>query len=620
MVDYLPDKYILDLLGRLETMISIGLVVIIVIIVLSIILTRRSKEAFHSGSGTEGNSIIRRVWLYLITSISLGIFAAGVGQLLALLFDVTIKSSYLTQVGGTAFHQQQLSLGLSMTVIGGPLWFFFWRAIQRRVRGNPEEIGSAIRKLFLNFVLVETAIMGLVATSNLLKWLMSGVPAAEFQSSVLAMAILGIVIWFYHWRVSEREQHPSPAAKTLRRWYVYILSGFGLIWLIVGLVQLINTAVINLPVWGGTLVHGRFWDNTAQMSIAQILLGGLVWYFHWFRMARGDFDSTLRQVYFYVLTISGGAITALVASTILFYRFFIWIFRGAPISNSPQFQVLGWAIPTIIVGLAIWGYHRRLAQEEAGRVQEKRQSAQRVYLYLMSFLGLGTLVAGLSMLFGILVDLIIYAAGTSLTATTGWWRNQLALCLALLLVGMPLWLYYWNGILRRVQAGRIEEWRALSRRIFLYVIIGVSIITLAADLVNIIYQLLSGLLQSNFGVNVLHDSKWSLQTLIVAVPLLWYHWQILRTDQHRGAESVVVRRNVILLVDDRNRDLATRLENKLGFKIRTLYQVGQTVESPSVLPDEEIERLVNEIQSSPSNKVMLVTTGGKTTVLPYQEK
>ena len=393
------------------------------------------------------------------------------------------------------------------------------------------------------------------------------------------------------------------------------MAGFGLVWLAVGLAQLINTAVINLPVWGDTLVRGQFWNSTAQMSIALILLGGLTWYFHWFRMARDDFDSALRQVYFYLLTISGGAITALVASTILLYRFFIWVFGGTAISASPHFQFLGWAVPTILVGLAIWGYHSRLVQEEAGKVQEKRQSAQRLYFYLMSFLGLGTLAAGLSILLGILLD-----TSTSLTATSGWWQNQLALSLALLLMGTPLWLYYWNGILKRVQSGGITEWRALSRRIFLYVIIGVSIVTLAADLVNIVYQLLRGILQGNFSANFLHDSKWSLQTLIVAAVLLWYHWQILRTGQRRGAESVVIRRNVTLLADDRTGELASRLEGKLGIKIHTLYQVVQAGEKLPSLPDEEIDRLVNEILSSPSNKIILVVLSGKATVLAYQDK
>jgi hypothetical protein len=599
-------------------MITIPLVLAIVVAI--IFLATRSKDVFHSQSGTEGTSSTRRIWLYLITLISLGIFAAGVGQLLTLLFDVTIKGSYLTQVGELAFNRQRLSLGLAMTVIGGPLWFFFWRAVQRRAKGNQEEIGAASRKLLLNFILVVTALMGITTAGNFLRWLLAGAPTADFSSGTLASMIIAGIIWFYHWRVSESEGHPSSAAKTLRRWYVYTLAGFGLVWLAVGLVQLLNAAIVNLPVWGSTLVRGQFWDHTAQMSIAMILLGGVTWYFHWFRMAKGDFDSTLRQIYFYLLTISGGAIAALVASTILLFRFFIWAFGGTPASVNPQFQFLGWAVPTILVGLAIWGYHRRLVEKEAGRVQEKRLSAQRVYFYLMSFLGLGTLVAGLSLLFGLLLDLIINASSTSLTVTTGWWRNQLALCLALVLIGAPLWLYYWNGILKRVQTGGIEEWRARSRRIFLYVIVGVSIVALAADLVNIIYQLLSGILQGDFGVNVLRSSKWSVQTLIVAVPLLWYHWQILRTDQRRGAESVVVRRNVILLADDRTGDLASRLESKLGFKIRLLYRAGETAEISPSLPDEEIDRLAGEIKSSPSDKVMLVVLGGKVVVLPYRDK
>ena len=126
--------------------------------------------------------------------------------------------------------------------------------------------------------------------------------------------------------------------------------------------------------------------------------------------------------------------------------------------------------------------------------------------------------------------------------------------------------------------------------------------------------------RSNFGANFLHDSKWSLQTLIVAAVLLWYHWQILRADQRRGAESLVMRRTVTLLTGDRTGELAYRLEGKLGIKIHTLYQVGQTGEQFPGLPDEEIDRLVNEIQSSPGNKVILVDINGKVMVLPYQDK
>ena len=171
-------------------------------------------------------------------------------------------------------------------------------------------------------------------------------------------------------------------------------------------------------------------NGSTQGSITWILLGGTVWYFHWFRMARGDYDSVLRQVYFYLLTILGGAIAVLVALTIFIYRIFIWIFGSATVSAGLHFQFLGWVVPVILVGAAVWVYHKWLAQEEAAQAQERQLSAQRVHFYLMSFLGLGTLVSGLIILFGIILDLLLGAAGTSLTVTSGWWRNQLSLCLA----------------------------------------------------------------------------------------------------------------------------------------------------------------------------------------------
>ncbi|MDP2931553.1 MAG: DUF5671 domain-containing protein, partial [Chloroflexota bacterium] len=554
-------------------------------------------------------SATRRVYFYIITLITLGIFAAGLGQLLSLLFDITIKGSALAQVGRAVFNRQQLSLGLAMLVIGGPLWFFFWRAIQGRVAGVPEEIGAGMRKVFLNLILTVSALTGLVAASNFLRWLLSGVPAAQFSSGGLATVIVTGLIWYYHWRVSEAEGHPSPDARTLRRWYIYILSGFGLVWLTLGPVQLINIASLNLPIWGSAIVRGPFWNSAFQMRIAWIVLGGLAWYFHWLRIARDDFDSTLRQVYFYLLAILGGAIAALVALSISFYRVFLWGLGGVVISTGAHFQFLGWAIPTILMGAAVWSYHQWLAQEEAARVNERRFSAQRVHLYLMSFLGLGTLIAGLIILFGVIVDFIINATAPPVAVTPGWWRNQLSLCLALLLVGAPLWLYYWSRVLRRAEASGVTEWRARSRRIFLYVIVGASIVTLAADLVNVVYQLLNGMLQGTFDIKVLRNSKWSIQTLIVAAPLLWYHWQIVRGEQRRGAEAAAVHKSVVLLAGDRAAELAIRLEDKLGYKIRVLNRVGDTGEEIAALPDEELDKLIGEIQAAPGTKVMLVAQG-----------
>jgi|GEM_PF-6883919 uncharacterized membrane protein len=117
---------------------------------------------------------IRRIWFYSVTLVTLGIFAAGVEQLLTLLFNITIKGRYLTLTGATSFNQQQLSLGLAMLVIGGIMWILFWRSIQHHVDGDQEEIGAVIRKLFLNLILLVTALIAVTSAAHLLIWLLAG--------------------------------------------------------------------------------------------------------------------------------------------------------------------------------------------------------------------------------------------------------------------------------------------------------------------------------------------------------------------------------------------------------------------------------------------------------------
>jgi hypothetical protein len=309
-----------------------------------------------------------------------------------------------------------------------------------------------------------------------------------------------------------------------------------------------------------------------------------------------------------------------VALTTTIYLTLKWAFGGVTVPAGEHFSFLAWSIITAIVGAAIWGYHQRLVQEEQSQTGEKRLSARRVHLYLMSFIGLGTLVVGLIMLFGVLFRLADNAVTPPLAGNSSWWKGQLSLCLALLVVGTPLWLYYWSKVLQMVDARGAEERRARARRIFLYIVVGASIGTLIADLVNIIYQVLNGILQGNFGGHVLHDSVWSLQSLFVAAPLLWYHWQTIRNDQGRGAEAVAQRKIVTLLATDPRGQLATRLAARLGYRVKSIYPAAEQAREQPEVPDEEIERAVTEIESASARSVMLIVSGGRIAAYPYRER
>ncbi len=464
-----------------------------------------------------------------------------------------------------------------------------------------------------------SSITAVVAAQILLTGLLTGVPQSPNLSSSLATAIVALAVWFFHWRVSEKEGHPSSSSLTLRRWYIYILSGYGLILLTTGLVQMVDSAVKFMPIWGSLLVQGSFWSGAFQNNLIVVILGGILWAFHWLRMSRDDADSTLRQVYIYLLAIVVSSIFGLTALTIGLYQTLVWLLGAAGSNSGVYFQFLGWVIPTIMVTAAVWTYHQTVAREESAQVIERLRSSKRVHLYIMSFIGLGTTTSGLIILFGTLLNLIINAMNPAVAIEPGWWQKQISLTFSLLIVGAPLWWFYWNQILKLSVGGGVTEGRAKSRRIYLYVIIGATIIALAAVLVNIVYQILGGLLSGNFDLSVLQKSRWSIQTLLVAAPLLLYHWQIARDDQHRGAETAAEHKTITALIDKSAMELIRLLEQQLGTKIRIMEFSGTSGDTPS-LSAEGLIALSNQIKSSPFQTVMLVIHESRISVLPYQAK
>ncbi len=581
-------------------------------------------------------SSAKRLFYYLLSLVSLGLAAAGAGILVTLIFDMMFgNQGGVIREGG--FNAQQLSLGLALLVIGGGLWWFFWRLIRQSVSADPFETGTTVRKFYLNLILTITSIAALAAAVQFLTELLGGFQTNFFPSGSVPTLLVAGAIWFFHWQVSEKEGHPSHAALTLRRWYVYILSAWGLIALASGLVQFLNVLIIRLPFWRPVFIEPSVWSYDVRDSLSMAVIGGGTWAFHWLFMAGKDRDSTLRQVYLYLLAVSGGAIAALLALITLVFQLLRFMFAGSGSAGASYFLFLGWTVPLMLVAFGIWLYHERITREESAGIRLRRLSAQRVHVYLMSFIALGTLVGGLIMLCSVLIDIplnqltgpIIIPGWwidiplNQLTGpiiiSPGWWHEPLSLSLALLFAGVPLWLYYWKQAMALLERDRPGESRARSRRIFLYVVLGISIITLAADLVIVIYQLLRGILEGLGAADILRGLKWGLQTLVVAVPVLLYFWRTLRQDQRAGAEALARHKQVSVLLPEGTALFMERLEEILGYRVkemRSLLPVPADYAPPS---EDEIRKLAGEIRLSGADKAVLVLTGSQWQLIPYQD-
>ncbi len=556
----------------------------------------------------------KRVYLYLVSLVALVLLAVGVGRLIGLLLALLGATQPVT-LAGDDVNVRQFSLSLAMILIGGGVWWGFWHSIQKNVAANPFETGAAFRKLYLNFIQAISALIGLAAAIDTFNWMFGGFRSSDYPPMRLATFIAAAAVWYFHWRLSEREGHPTSAALTLRRWYIYILSAWGLSLLAVNVVQFISSTGSFLPFWTPSLVAGNYW-NAVSENLSGALVGGVAWWFFWFKMARGDAGSTLRQVYYYLFAIPGSAIAGLVAFTTMLY----WLagyFFGLSSDGGVYFRFLNWTLPTVLVAAGVWFYHQRMAQEEAETNAGKQFSARRIYLYLMSFISLGTLVAGLVVLTGILLDWIISAVSPGIILnTSGWWQGQLSASLALLVVGVPIWVYFWSNVLKMVFAGGDAERRARSRRVFLYIVLGASILATVAALVNLVYMLLNAILQGG-SADFLRSIKWSIQSLAVSIPLLVYFWSVIKADQKLGAEAVAAHKEVSLIVPESAAGLAEKLEAALGYRIKVLRSLSEIHYSDAT--DDEIASIANQIRSAQGRRVMLVSGPAGWLVIPYQE-
>lgn len=560
-------------------------------------------------------SNIKRLYLYGVAFAALMVAVQGLVTMVGPLVDRLLPAQLL--VGGLA---TPFSLGLAMVIPGLPLWLLLWRATQRSLSRSPEEAGSALRKLYLNALLFISAAVTLAAAIRTLSWLL-GSGEAHLDGSTLARLLVWGSLWSYHWRVESSEGQPTPASKTLRRWYVYLTSGYSLTLLVTGagIVLAILLSGLYAAVSEATVVNGSgsLWKDQMRMGVAFVGLGWLWWSFHWLYAARGDRESVLRQVYLYLLAVLGGIVTTLITVGILLYQTLRFLLGGVTVSAAAHFHFLAGVLPALLLGMALWLYHWRVVQEEGAEVPSRLMGAGRSYRYIMAALGLASLATGTTILIQLGLSFLDLARPSDVINVGGWWQDSFSAAVAALVVGMPVWLYFWS----RAQAGALEqekeERRALPRRLFLYLVLAAALLGLLGNLSFFLFKLFNALLQGDLSLDVVRETRWSVGVATTAVVFVIYYWGILRQDQRSGVEAAVNRKEVVVLVGEAAASLLPRLEEALGGKPRVMYNLA-TDEEPPALSPEDLQALAERVAAAPGSRVLLVVGREGVSMYPYR--
>ena len=609
---------IFDVLSLFAGLIPL-LVIAGIITAIDMLVRRRGQDAHDTGIGS-----LKRLYYYGLSFVALGVSAPGLILLIDFLFDSLIGPSALSR------GQDQLALGLALTIVGTPVWFLHWRLALNSVEKFPAEAQAFSRQVYIYLVLGLTAALCSFGLVSLLRWLLG---SGDFNGFNIAFPLVWAGIWGYHWHVQNLNVQRTRIGATVRRVYVYITSLYSLFMLVFGVAIVIWRPLkeayaalftTQLLLSGDVGFWASLWTDTTRTGVAILIVGGGLWWWHWHRAAKGDTDSMLRRVYLYLFAVLGGAATVVVTLSMVLFDVLQWLI-GQPgfMTVGGHFRDLPGMIAALVPGAALWGYHWAQVQQESLLSAEKWQSARRVYRYLVAALSLVTLSVGLVMVFLVAMGVLLPEGGSQLLDAQ-WWRNPMVLGVTLMAVGTPMWSYHWFGVQRQVATGVIEERTAQSRRVFIYGVFGVATLMVLGNLSALLFMFLRDLLEAELSLQLLQDARWSIGTLLMAGAISAYHWLILQEDR-RGipawketpASQVPVSKDLIAVAPDTAEDLLQRLESRLGVPIRVWrrLEVGDT---PS-LTDGELDAVRVEIINAPGNRALLIVDTSGVRVLPYAE-
>ncbi len=327
--------------------------------------------------------IARRLYVYFIAAVSLGMTAVGLANLLGLALGRIADAG-----GGSVLHEspdqirRNLSLYAALVIVALPVWLLHWwlaeRAADRPGEEGLNERASAIRALYLSLgrALPLLFLIGgsLETLTRLLNRAFGGTTMPGFDSQFwmnVATILVATPILIYHWHVRRRDeasgQFSGPSA-WLPRLYLYGAAFVGAMFLLFGLTDIIRTVDDVLFGARNIFVVHHWWADPLSSAIAGILVGLALWSFHWEwslrTLRRSDWvgtserRSSLRWLYIYVIVFVSVLFTLRGVSSSL-DSVLRWIL-GAGRDNV----LIGWPraiIEPLVVALpfaAFWAYHR----------------------------------------------------------------------------------------------------------------------------------------------------------------------------------------------------------------------------------------------------------------------
>ena len=589
-------------------------VVIVTGVVYGILSLKKKKRTFVELDTGIGS--IKLLYFYTVTFVALMMASSGITEIAHYILDAITD----TEIDGPS--RIRLATGLSLTTVGVPLWAFHWNLITKQIKNNPLEKRSLIRKIYFYLVLAISLVILIGAAITVFQWIMNNRPFSGYST---ASILIWAVVWIFHWRVESDEGQLTPEIVVIRRLYIYLVATITLIiastaagMLLAGIMSGIYDALTSI----GDLARPDFWNPSTKTLLSFILIPGTTWAGHWLYFARSDYDSILRQLYIYGISILGSIVALLLALSVMIYGVLVWVL-GVPddTSASSHFGFLPAALASVLVGSSILTHHWHVAKREEDTSFLQSRRAPRSFPYVVAMIGLIMLSVATVTTVSISIGLLVESAEKTLTGSAIW-RNQIMLVFTLGLLGAPLWGYCWFHPQRQAKESELEIQNRIARRNFSLAVSGIGMVSLAACISFSLFVFLRELLDGNLS-EVLPATKVSLGVIVAAGIFVPYHWMVYKRDRYilpelkARKETPHLQKSITVLANLDGADFVSRLETNMGCDINALTWVDNNASFPK-LQESDIQKLAQGIREANGPNILLIPDNTTIRILSYR--
>ena len=232
-----------------------------------------------------------------------------------------------------------------------------------------------------------------------------------------------------------------------------------------------------------------------------------------------------------------------------------------------------------------------------------RLEVDRVYDYLVEAAGLITSATGATILLVAFFDTFSRQGEVAASASG---INLVLAAVTAFLVGLPVWGVVWRRT-QRLAAASSEETNAVSRRAYLFLLMGVGGTTALISLISVFFSVFQSLLGETS--NLLRDIRIPLALVITVGSLAVYHWMVFRKDRLTfPPESSGIRSIMLVGATD---EVGKAVARKTGAKVQTVQRSDDAVAL-------EFDDIIGVLNGHASERVLVVGTSVGTQVVPLR--